>query len=151
ITNGFSVFDIDYRHGGHYSIGELQDQVGELPVGLSVASGNGRHIYVDDGGVLASANTVFGLPGFDVKAKGGVIVAPCSTHRTGNEYRWETMGVPEPLPETWAEALQTGICTRTTFTMPRRNTLPAQFEPGDIFSEGTRNDTLFRFACRERG
>lgn len=150
ITKGFGVIDVDYRNGGQYSLQQLQEEVGELPAGLSALSGNGRHIYLEDVGLLSSATNVLGLPGLDIKAKGGVIVAPCSTHVTGNEYRWETIGVPEPLPKAWALVLQEQEGTSRAET-GRGGTLAAVLERGDVIPVGKRNDTLFRIACRERG
>jgi hypothetical protein len=151
VTNSFSVLDVDNRNGGHHSLDHLQEAVGELPAELSALSGNGRHIYVQDGGILSSATNILGLPGLDIKAKGGVIVAPSSTHRTGNEYKWETLGVPEPLPESWAVILGSGVGTRSGSDLRNSSELPRELKPGDMVLEGTRNDTLFKLACRERG
>jgi hypothetical protein len=151
VVDGFAVVDVDFRHGGQYSFGYLQDEIGELPAGLSVASGNGRHIYVKaDSCALANTVGAMGLSGLDVKAEGGLIVAPCSQHASGNEYRWETVGEPEPLPETWAESLQSEKAERAGAKVSPGK-LPVRLQPGDVIPEGERNDTLFRFASRERG
>jgi hypothetical protein len=152
VVDHFAVIDVDFQHGGHLSLGLLQEELGELSAALSVTSGNGRHIYVNDGGLLACVSNAQGCPGLDVKAKGGVIVAPRSTHASGNEYRWETVGAPEQLPESWGYFLRGGGGpTRTKFRAMGKVALPAELEVGYVIPKGARNYTLFRLACRERG
>ena len=144
---------MDYRNGGQYSLGVLQEELDELPIGLSAASGNGRHIYVNSNLVLSNAVNVRGLSGIDIKSSGSVVVAPCSTHASGNEYRWEVVGEPGALPESWVLNLTGGggssvrVGTRIGHEAP----LPVKLEPGYVIHKGARNETLFRFASRERG
>lgn len=151
VIDGFSVVDIDRRHGGHHSFDELQEAVGELPIGLSVTSGDGRHIYVNDFGSLNSTDEVLGLPGLQIKARGGVIVAPPSMHKWNRQYQWEITGTPEPLPKSWSIALFEGSGEAWAIRRTeRRTTLPAKLDSSFVIPEGLRNDTLFKFACRER-
>jgi predicted P-loop ATPase len=72
------------------SLAELERQHGPLPETLRAATGgDGHHYYFAiahgaavRGGVLAD--------GLDVKADGGYVIAPPSTHPNGKSYRWET-------------------------------------------------------------
>lgn len=151
-VDGFAVVDVDYRHGGHYSFGCLQDELGEIPVGLSAATGNGRHVYVQTAGnAIPNLTQAMGLPGLDVKSSGGLVTAPCSIHYTQNEYKWETVGEPGTLPESWTINLQDGGASAQTGTKLRPGSALPKLEPGVVIPDGTRSVTLFRFACRERG
>jgi putative DNA primase/helicase len=155
-VEGFTVIDVDYRNGGHYSLGFLEEELGEIPASLSVRTGNGRHIYVKADG-LPNSVEIMGLAGIDVRSTGGIVVAPYSVHESGNEYQWEAVGEPEPLPESWKEFLTREIETPArgraavkAITKPK-GLLPTKLERGDVIPDGERNWTLFRLASRERG
>lgn len=158
LVDGFAVLDVDYRKGGHVSLAHLQDELGEIPVGLSVATGNGKHIYISETDhQLSNGVGVMGSPGLDIRAKGGIVVAPCSVHHSERQYEWETVGVPEKLPDDWALNLQAVGIGRVhggaggDKTNQPEVLLPAKPGPGYVISDGRRNTTLFKFACRERG
>jgi hypothetical protein len=153
-VEGYSVIDIDYRKGGHLSLGYLEEELGEIPVGLSVATGNGRHIYVQDADLPTSVEAM-GLSGIDVRSSGGIVVAPCSIHASGNPYQWETIGEPEFLPESWSALLRGGQKTKARVNKQKQAVqpevlLPAKLDDSYVIPEGRRNRAIFGFACRER-
>jgi hypothetical protein len=80
--SGLAVVDIDPRNGGRV-LPEL------MPATRCVRTGSGGwHLYyAHPGGQLAAK--LHGHPGIDVKADGGYVVAPPSTHPATREpYRW---------------------------------------------------------------
>ncbi len=157
LVDGFAVLDVDYRKGGQWSLAYLQDELGQLPVGLSVTTGNGKHIYFKTNDGLSNAVDVMELGGLDVRAKGGIVAAPCSVHHSETQYKWETVGVPEQLPENWALNLQGGGAGRTRNNTAGRGAnqpealLPTKLDANYVIPESRRNTTLFKFASRERG
>jgi hypothetical protein len=88
---GLIVLDVDPRHGGDESLAQLEDAHGWLRTLTARTGGGGLHLYLV--GELP-ARTGF-LPGLDLKAEGGYVVAPPSMHASGRPYEWVA---PEDLP-----------------------------------------------------
>jgi hypothetical protein len=63
----------------------------------SVQAGGGTHLYFSHPGGHIK-NKVDILPGVDVRADGGCVVAPGSSHHSGNNYLWEHGMTPEKVP-----------------------------------------------------
>lgn len=114
-VSGLVVLDIDAERGGVRSLGELQGhRLPQLPPTLTVLTGGGgyhRFFRHPGAGVeIAGGSEVFGahLPGLDLRADGGYIVAPPSLHRSGRRYRWaegtRELAIAE-LPEPWLRFL----------------------------------------------
>ncbi|NBV28320.1 DUF3987 domain-containing protein, partial [bacterium] len=81
---------IDPKNGGLISLEHWQSQYGNL-LGWKVRSGgNGLHFYFNIPANLSLKNKVNLLPGIDVRGDGGYIVAPPSSHQSGNLYQWES-------------------------------------------------------------
>jgi hypothetical protein len=85
------VLDIDPRHDGMRSIEELEYVLGvSIPDSpIVITGGGGTHTYLaypDDGNPVPSSSSI--LPGIDVKADGGYVVAPPSNHTSGRLYAW---------------------------------------------------------------
>lgn len=155
-VDGYVVLDVDFRKGGQVSLGILEEEYGELPIELSVKTGNGRHIYVQPFNAHNDVE-VMGLTGLDVRASGGIVVAPNSVHHSKNEYQWETVGEPAPLPENWLTFFQ-GESNAPAQSIKQRRVgaqpevlLPIKPDSNFVIPEGRRNRTLFLYACRERG
>lgn len=91
VTGGLSglvVVDVDPAHGGTESLGHWERTHGALPHTVEARSGGGgRHLYFAHPGGMVH-NRVGLLPGIDVRADGGLIVAPPSVHPSGNRYSW---------------------------------------------------------------
>lgn len=101
VTGGVSalvVLDVDSRHGGDDSLAALEREHGMLPWTIeAVTGGGGRHLYFahpDD----ELRNRAGLAPGLDLRAEGGLVVAPPSVHATGRRYEWEVSRHPDETP-----------------------------------------------------
>ena len=96
--SGLAVFDIDPRHGGEESLHELEQSHGRLaPTVEAITGGGGRHLYFALPPVTLP-NRVGLAPGIDVRADGGMVVAPPSSHPSGALYQWRPGGSPAEIP-----------------------------------------------------
>lgn len=84
------VLDVDPQHGGTESLRELEERNGALPQTVqAVTGGGGRHLYFAH--PLYPLRNRAGLaPGLDLRAEGGMVVAPPSVHPSGRAYQWMT-------------------------------------------------------------
>ncbi len=161
--SGLAVLDVDPRSGGTESLAELvEERVGVLPGTVqSLTGGNGLHfVYAYPGIPLKSRAHSLG-PGLDIKADGGMIVAPPSVHpETGRRYEWfggvwdhgvapwpteqlraatEPHPVPVPRPVPLRPAVDRSQAVRRVEGL--LNTLFAT-------PEGKRNTIVYWVACR---
>jgi hypothetical protein len=139
------VVDVDPRHGGEVSISRWIEHHGPLPKTVeSVTGGGGRHLYfaaVDPN----LRNRVAIVPGIDLRARGGMIVAPPSIHPSGEPYAWKPGHAPDerplaPLPQWLHEQLRTES-VRHGHPLAYWRSLAR----GDV-EEGQRNTTIASFA-----
>jgi hypothetical protein len=173
-SSGLVVIDIDPDKGGWESLLELEEKHGRPPETVEVETGGGGlHLYYryPDSVKIHSRNGW--LPGVDVKADGGYVIAPPSNHVKGS-YRWadgrrpcdvELAEIPawllELLPrkdEATDNAAANGKPATNgtangshtfTFTNGGASLLQraqAYVAAADSASEGTRNETAFRLA-----
>ena len=152
-VSGFVVLDIDPEHGGEESLRQLEKEHNKLPdTPISLTGGGGQHLlfaypaHIDGQGM---PNRVALREGLDVRADGGYIVAPPSTHISGRNYEWEVLYHPDtvappPLPD-W---LLTLIEMRE-LPAEGQDSLDAAVETG--VEEGQRNDMAARLAGRYFG
>jgi len=92
------VLDIDPRSGGYVSYQRLTKAHGDFPsTPVSITGGNGRHVLFAHPGVRIKNHVGF-VAGMDIRADGGLIVAPPSMHSSGRSYRWHTLGHPNDYP-----------------------------------------------------
>jgi len=97
------VLDIDPLHGGAESLDDAEESEGCLPPTIEATTGSGgRHVYFAHPGGLVQ-NRVGLLPGIDLRADGGYVVAPPSVHCSGVRYVWAPAHAPgeatlAPLP-----------------------------------------------------
>jgi Bifunctional DNA primase/polymerase, N-terminal/Primase C terminal 1 (PriCT-1) len=158
-VEGFLVLDVDYKNYGQYSFAYIQDEIGNFPDDVSVITGNGQHIYARPCSAISNGVDVMGLRGLDVRSAGGIVAAPGSVHVSQNQYRWESVGEPEPLSEDWmlnligeqAEVINLAEYREKRDAAQPAVLLPKTFTPDYVIPKGQRNTTLFKFACRERG
>jgi hypothetical protein len=154
---GYSVLDVDYRDGGAFSLGLLREVAQGLDETLTVTSPNGLHLYTSTVGLSQSVKMLG--PGLDIRGDRttGFIVAPCSNHASGKQYRWESIAELQTIPDEW-------LCESDTTDkdVPFRKRgktgrslehilIPDNVYEGYVIPEHQRNDTLYKFACRERG
>lgn len=108
-VSGVVVLDVDRRHGGEESLAELERTWGVCGATVeSVTGGGGRHLwFAASGGERLTSGPI--APGCDVKAEGGVAVAPPSVHASGGRYRWRPGRAPDEIallpPPAWLRAL----------------------------------------------
>jgi hypothetical protein len=92
--SGLVVVDFDPAKGGR-----PEEWLAKFPTDLVVDTGSGGvHAYYEypsDGEVRNAAGF---LPGVDIRAQGGYVVAPPSIHPCGLPYVWRSVGKPAPLP-----------------------------------------------------
>ncbi|HOX23508.1 MAG TPA: bifunctional DNA primase/polymerase, partial [Elusimicrobiales bacterium] len=130
IISDLVVVDVDVKNGakGFESLATL----GELPVTLAVQTpSGGQHLYHVAPGPLRCRIGL--LPGIDIKADGGYVVAPGSTI-DGKDYEWID-----------AEAQLVMLPDTITKLMAEKKPVKASGE-GEIITEGKRNDTLASIA-----
>jgi len=91
---GLVVLDIDPRHGGEASLEELIEKHGALPDGpVCITGSGGQHYYYQWPSELDLRSRPI-LPGIDIKAARGYVVAPPSMHASGRPYTWEASAEP---------------------------------------------------------
>jgi hypothetical protein len=91
VDSGIFVVDVDNHNGID---GEEQLRLsGELPPSIEVVTGSGgRHIYLSLSGQKVRNRKL--APNVDIRGEGGYIVAPPSTHASGQLYRWKPSSSP---------------------------------------------------------
>ncbi|MBI5243391.1 MAG: bifunctional DNA primase/polymerase [Elusimicrobia bacterium] len=140
-ASGLAVVDVDVKNGakGRESLASIK---GMTPTLTAATPSGGWHLYYawPEGG-MRSKNGL--LPGVDVKADGGYVVAPGS-RIDGKDYEWldpeaHIMAVPDAV-----------IALMRNGTGPKPGPGP---EPGGDIPEGLRNATLASMAgsMRKRG
>jgi putative DNA primase/helicase len=108
--SGVLVIDVDPRNGGDITLASLQNTFGAFPPTRTVKTGGGgQHIYfqLPDGPFFKDLGA-----GVDVKADGGYVVLPPTTHESGASY--EVIDASEPaLAPPWLVAAITRIAKPT--------------------------------------
>jgi bifunctional DNA primase/polymerase-like protein/primase-like protein len=133
------VLDIDPRNGGNQSLRKFLGKHDLPRTPEARTGGKGSHRYLTDASKVKfkSRNSV--LPGVDVKADGGYVVAPPSSHVSGRRYLWYDGLAPSetelaPVPSWLASQL----------LEPIRK--PATRSVKDQIEKGARHDSLLRMA-----
>lgn len=143
-VSGLVVVDVDPRHGGEASLAQAQRAHGPVPATVQAETGGGgRHLYFGNPGSLLH-NRVGILPGIDLRADGGCVVAPPSLHPSGRHYCWIAGCAPgesplAPLPP-WLLALAHDGARRGHPTAHWRDLVRQEL------AEGSRNSTLASLA-----
>lgn len=136
------VIDVDPRHGGNKSLGELEAHHGAFESLCVLTGGGGSHIYLQHPKDTIVRNRINVLPGIDIRASGGYVVAPPSIHASGQGYTWKSN---QSLAETpvWFLTLLQEHCNNTLVTATRKAKI----------IEGYRNNFLTSIAgsLRKRG
>jgi len=143
-VSGLVVVDIDPRHDGLASIERARDEHGPLPHTVEAETGGGgHHLYFAHPG-MPLANRVGILPGIDLRADGGCVVAPPSLHPSGRRYRWAAGSRPDDLP---LAMLPRWLLPATHGDAHRGHSLAhwRELVRQDV-AEGRRNDTLASLA-----
>ncbi len=144
-VSGLVVLDVDPRHGGEGSLRDWQARHEPLPDTLEAETGGGgRHLYFAsrDPGLR---NRVAVLPGVDLRARGGMVVAPPSLHPSGRRYAWKAGHGPgarplAPLPA-WLHARLREETARRGHPLAYWRSLVREG-----VTQGQRNSTIASFA-----
>lgn len=131
------VVDCDAKHGGETEFRQVLAELDLDPMVLDTftvrTGGGGFHFYYEHPGGFIPCRV--GLrPGLDIRADGGYVVAPPSSHPSGNTYEITHNVKLAPLPEV---LLQWMLRTRSI-------SVGALQEGTDGVVEGGRHDYLFR-------
>ncbi len=135
------VIDLDCYRG--ISLADFYAQFTDLETTLTVQSGGGYHLYLKHPGIEITNRTNI-LPGVDIRADGGYIVAPPSKHHSGKLYRWENDQPIQSCPASILGLLQEikhnrrSACTKHESVISQQNI--------SAFKEGTRNESLTKIA-----
>jgi putative DNA primase/helicase len=124
---GVLVLDVDPDKGGDVCLVGLQAARGMLPRTVACRTGGGgRHLYFRVAGPCG--NRVGFLPGLDVRAEGGLVVAPPSRHRLGGCYEWlrppDTTVMAEAPHGSWTSSLPPLQATAAARRSPPARHLP---------------------------
>jgi bifunctional DNA primase/polymerase-like protein/primase-like protein len=117
------VLDVDDKDNGKgsASLSALEAEHGALPRTLSCTTGCGRHLYFRHPGRPVKSSTGKLGMGIDVRADGGYVVAPPSTHSNGNLYCWlKAEADITPIPD-WLLRLVNADRSSTDFAVGSRN------------------------------
>lgn len=153
-ASGIVVIDVDPRNGGFESLDQLEQVLpgGPLPVTLTAETGGGgRHYFFKCDRPITKGPLSADFPGIDVQANGAQVVVPPSRHSSGRRYAWadgqrgneELAPVPVGLL-----ALLEARGSGGGGSGGRKVDLDAVIAQGKV-PEGTRNDTVYAFACRQ--
>lgn len=156
--SGLLVIDADiYKDGCQFDI--VEQQLGPLPDTYQVKTANGGHHYYFNyptGDLVNSSQSKLGAK-IDVRAEGGYVVAPPSTannKKYGVLSRYEvTRHIPlADLPNSWLAKLIDHDLPSLKFDNNMHNGLVGKprFVLPDEIPDGTRNDTLIRYAGQLR-
>ena len=137
----FDALDVDPRHGGEESLGAIEKENGSLPSTFVQRTGSGGWHYLFTP-TLSLRNKVSFLPGLDVRATGGHIVVSPSLHESGRRYEWEPGTGPFDGPE--LSAPPAWLLALFSAKKAKKSQKAGSVEG---FTEGQRNDGLFRYAC----
>lgn len=130
--SGITVVDFDTEEA--ISDAEARES---LTCGPIVNTSKGLHAYCKYVDGHRNLQDKAGLPGIDIRAEGGYVVAPPSVHESGYVYAlMECHGFDQPLP----------IVPEWVIKKPEKK---SGFQLPDKITSN-RNDTLFRYACSLR-
>jgi hypothetical protein len=139
-VSGLAVLDVD--DGGEE---ELENHPSLPDTVESITGSGGRHIFFvnPDGENLKSKVRFY--EGLDIRAGGGYIVVPPSLHASGKWYKWKngdfaTRNKLAECPEWIIDAIDVN----------KKKGFITSIDNSDRILDGTRNDTLFRYACKLR-
>ncbi len=138
IPPGFVVVDVDAQD----ALDRLRADALPLPATAQATTGRRQHFWYATPGVVCR-NRVGLLPGIDLRAPGGYVVAPPSVHPGGMLYRW----VIEPSASTIAECPE-WLLQRVAEPSQSRARSPEEWSrriAGPV-PKGRRNQTLAQVA-----
>jgi putative DNA primase/helicase len=141
------VVDVDVKKGarGMESLKQLQDECGKLDTRMVHTPSGGLHYYFSyPQGVDTLKNRGNLMPGIDIRADGGLVIAPGSSI-DGNDYEFEDEAKEiAELPQKLLE-----ILTSDSHTNKEYEVVASDVTNG--VGQGNRNNSIFRLASKLRG
>lgn len=159
VASNILVIDIDPSKGGQSSFEEFQQKLPAATPDTLVQStgGGGRHlVYRLPDGVDGIGNPTDWLPGVDIRGNNGHIVAEPSLHVSSGTYNWMNWeDEPTVAPTVLIDAIigkrsGKGAGTAGLGGLGASAGLKDTDEILAGLKEGSRDDSLFRMACRLR-
>lgn len=147
LVSGILAVDVDCGHGkvsGEDSLKAWEAFNGVLPLTWTSLTGGGGYHYIYKCKDVDIKNKAGLLPGVDIRANGGYIVAPPSLHSSGKRYEWQPFSSPEEAGLVHLPDALNKLITEDKISSDHI------FELRSAIPEGARNDTLFRLACSLR-
>ena len=143
-ASGVVALDVDPRHGGDYSLAGMVETNGPLPPTLKAITGGGGEHYLfkhPEGRNVRPKSALF--EGIDFRGEGSYVVIEPSLHVSGGRYAWD---VDPDAVDTLADM------PGWLIDMVERTPAPSVNGDADIgdVRDGSRNETLFRYAGRMR-
>ena len=139
--NGLVVLDVDGQEGLD-SLRQLEAVHRPLPITRTVRTGSGGYHYYFHSNIRIRNSVRSVGKGLDIRADGGLVIAPGAVHRSGNRYQWVEGRSPEVVPEAELPAWLLNLLVSETKTKEKKKPVDLN---ADI-SDGERNDTLNRIA-----
>lgn len=158
----------DKGKNGFETLYEWQKEHGILPETLTVKTGGGgNHLYFFTEKPYKTRSDILGSgSGIDVRSKGGCIVAPPSVHKSGRRYEWAagfdptqiaqggeildkllSFEKPREVKPVNSAAQPKKRAAKTPVPVPLDRTEATIQRLGLSFSQGSRNDNLFKLAA----
>ena len=152
-SSGLLVVDVDGEAGAR-SMQQLEEKFGPMPPTVTVRTGRGHHYYFAAPQCsVGSKAAVF--RGIDIRANGGMVVAPPSVHASGTVYEFVPGQSPQDIELATAPPCFSELAPETASRngqshpteLPDKNTATS----GRLIPSGERNSTLFRMGSAMRG
>ena len=145
--DGYNIIAIDcdnHPKTGDYGTEDLrlwEDTQGEIPEtwGSITGSGGEHYIFRTRGKGIRSRTRCYGS--IDIRGEGGYIILPPSLHPNGNRYEWQF----DPDEYELAEA-NSSVLDLCGYKESNNKKIKSSFKMPDIVAEGSRNDTLHKYA-----
>ncbi len=146
--SGIFVVDVDRKPDldGDATLKALEEESGALPDTLEVSTGSGgthRYFQAPDGVVPTRGGV---RPGIDIRAQGGMVLAPPSMHRTGNRYSF-TNEIEPAQPTHW---LLDAVRKHATRKPDEKRTEEVMQKRDTLIPKGQRNTVLTSLAGKLR-
>lgn len=145
--SNLAVIDIDTDEGKH-AIQEYLPEDLQTPICNTPSDGNHLYFRCPDDKLSNNARVV---PGCDLRANGGYVVAPPSINGNGKTYRWiKGLSIEEVTPAALPSAYLQYIRKNSTslYTSNKNNSFSIERDKCDagMFSDGRRDNDLFHVA-----
>jgi predicted P-loop ATPase len=128
--NGLAVIDMDVKgkeDGMASMLGWIADNGSMPPTAVAMTGSGGQHHYYLVDGTYQNRRGI--LPGIDIRSDGGYVVAPPSAGYS------------------WMNSLPIAQADRRVYDFLEGRQRPKSFMLPDEIAEGSRNDTLFKYAA----